>query len=184
MVAFGKLIRMQNEYLYKIKHNEIHNICHIDAEISMGCDTTGEVLNTTIRQLLMDEVDLELEQLFQAIECTTKEDTDRALSTEPNQDICKYILDNIEIWMEHKVEQSDQPKAYRKNDNVKIFTTALNQQNNQQQVKFGAYAKSIVKKFYDVNPNEATDNFDYAPSRPEKQRITVLHAAVVAPPSF
>jgi hypothetical protein len=141
-------------------------MCHIDKEIYMGYNTMGEVLNTTIGQLLVDEVYVEREPLFQAIERTMKEDMDRDLFTELNQDICKYILYEIETWMEHKVEHYDEPKAYRKNDNVKIFTTTTDHLNNQQHVKVGAYGKSIVKKLYAVNPNEATYNFDYDPSCP------------------
>jgi hypothetical protein len=104
----------------------------------MGCNTTGEVLNLTIRQLLMDEVDVEGEPILQPIEHTTKDDTDHALFTEPNQNICKHILDDIETWIKHKFEHSDDPKAYRENDNVKIFATTTDQKKNQQQVKIGA----------------------------------------------
>jgi hypothetical protein len=50
---------MQNKYLHTIKHIEIHNMCNIDKKNAMGYDTTGEVLNSTIRQILMDEVDVE-----------------------------------------------------------------------------------------------------------------------------
>jgi hypothetical protein len=38
--TFRKLIQMQNEYLNHIKHVEMHNICHIDKDISLGYDTT------------------------------------------------------------------------------------------------------------------------------------------------
>jgi hypothetical protein len=122
---------MKNEHLPNIKHIEIHNMCHIDKEISMGYDTMGDALNSTSRKLLMDEVDLEGEPLFQVIARTMKDDTDRALFMEPNQDTCKRILDNIETWIEHKFEHSDEPKAYCKNDNVKIFATTTDQQKNQ-----------------------------------------------------
>jgi hypothetical protein len=121
--TFRKLIRMQNEYLQKIKHIEIHNMRNINEEIVMGYDTTDEVLNSTIRQILMDEVDVEGDPNFQAIECTMTKDMDRTIFTEPNQDLCKHILDDIETWMEHKFEHSDDPKAYHENDNVKIFAT-------------------------------------------------------------
>jgi hypothetical protein len=93
----------------------------IDKDISMGYDTMGEALNSALRQLLTDEVDVEGEPLFQTIGCTMTNDTDRALFMEPTQDICKHILDDIETWMEHKFEHSDEPKTYRKNDNVKVF---------------------------------------------------------------
>jgi hypothetical protein len=103
---------------------------------------------------------------------------------EPNHNICKYILDDTETWMEHKFKHSDDTKAYRKNDKLKIFVKTTNQRKNQQQVKFAAYAKIIVKKLCVVNPNEATDNFAYAPSRPEKRCITVSYVAEIAPPAY
>jgi hypothetical protein len=40
----------------------------------------------------------------------------------------------------------------------------------------------MVKKCCISNPNEATDEFDYAPSRPEKVRMNLSHAAVVKTP--
>jgi hypothetical protein len=51
----------------------------------------------------------------------------------------------------------------------------------QQQVKFGPYAKSLVKKCCVFNPNEATYDFYYAPSRLEKRRITVSYAGAAVP---
>jgi hypothetical protein len=60
-----------------------------------------------------------------------KDDTDQALFTEPNQDLFKHILDDIETWMEHKFEHLDDPKALRKNDNVKIFATTTDHRRNQ-----------------------------------------------------
>jgi hypothetical protein len=117
----------------------------------------------------MDEVDVEGEPIFQTIVRTMKGDTNRALFTETNQDLCKHVLDDIETWMKHKFEHSNDPKALRKNDNVKICATTTDQQKSQEQVKFGAYPKSLVKKCSTVNPNEATDDVDYALSRPEKK---------------
>jgi hypothetical protein len=58
---------MQNEYLHKIRHIKVHNICNIDKEISMGYDTTGKLLNSSIRQLLMDEVEVEGEPIFHSV---------------------------------------------------------------------------------------------------------------------
>jgi hypothetical protein len=92
------------------------------------------------------------------------------------------ILDDIEGWVEQKLEHSDDPTAHRENENVKAFTTTIEQRKSQQHVQFGAYAKLMVKKFCSLNPNEATDEFDYAPSRPEKQRIDISYAAALATP--
>jgi hypothetical protein len=82
--------------------------------------------------------------------------------------------------MANKFEHSDDPTSYRKDHNVKIFSTTTDQRKSQHQVNFGAYAKSLVKRFCAANPNEETDDFDYAPSRPEKHCIAVSYAA--APP--
>jgi hypothetical protein len=114
-ITFRKLIRMQNIYLGHIKHVEMHNLCHIDKDISLGYDTTWELISSIIHQMLMD-------------------------------------------------------------------ATTIEQRKSQQHVKFGAYAKCMVKKFCSSNPNEATDEFDYAPSRPEKRWINLSFAAAVTTP--
>jgi hypothetical protein len=86
--------------------------------------------------------------------------------------------------MANKFEHSDDPTAYRQDHNVKIFSTTTDKRKKQQQVKFGAYAKRLVRKCCAVKQNEAIDDFDYAPSRPEKRRITVYYAAAVASPVY
>jgi hypothetical protein len=96
-----------------------------------------------------------------------KDDTNRVLFNEPNQDLCRFILKDIDTWMANKFEHSDDPTSYRQDHHIKIFSTMMDQRKSQQQIKNGAYAKSLVKKFCATNPNEATDDFDYAPSRPE-----------------
>jgi hypothetical protein len=113
-----------------------------------------------------------------------KEDTDRVLFTEPNQDLCQLILEDIDTWMANTFEHSDDPTAYQKDHNVNIFSTTTDQHKSQQQVKFGAYAKIVVKKICAFNQNEATHDFEYAPSRPKKLRITVSYAAEVAYPVY
>jgi hypothetical protein len=40
----------------------------------------------------------------------------------------------------------------------------------------------MVKKFCSSNPNEATDEFDYASSRPDKRRINLSYAETVSTP--
>jgi hypothetical protein len=112
-ITFQKMIQIQNEYLHKIGHIEIHNICNIDKEVSMGHGTPGELINSTIRQILMDEVDVEGEPIFKSVERTMKDDMDRVLFTEPDQDLCKHILKDIETCMAKKFEHSDDPTAYR-----------------------------------------------------------------------
>jgi hypothetical protein len=86
--------------------------------------------------------------------------------------------------MANKFEHSDEPTAYRQDHNVKIFSTTTDQCKSQRQVKFGAYAKILVKKCFAVNPNKATDEFDYAPSCPERRRITVSYAEAVSSPVY
>jgi Fe-S-cluster formation regulator IscX/YfhJ len=70
--TFRKLISMQNEDPHHIKHAEMHNLCHIDNDISLDCDTTGERISSMICQILMDEVDVKGEPIFHSIERTIK----------------------------------------------------------------------------------------------------------------
>jgi hypothetical protein len=53
------------------------------------------------------------------------------------------------------------------------------QRKNQQNVQFGACAKRMVKKLCTSNLNEATDEFNCAPSRPEKRWMSLSYAEVV-----
>jgi hypothetical protein len=114
----------------------------------------------------MDEVAVEGEPIFQSVKRTMKDDTDHVLFTGPNLELCKHILEDIKMWTANKFEHSDDPTAYHENYK-KIFSTTTEQHKNQHHVKFGAYTNSLVKKLCAVNPNEATGDFDYAPSRPE-----------------
>jgi hypothetical protein len=66
--------------------------------------------------------------------------------------------------------------------NLKVIMKTSKQRKSQQHVHFGAYSKHRLKKFCTSNPNEATDKFDYAPSRPEKRRMNLSYAAVVPTP--
>jgi hypothetical protein len=103
--------------------------------------------------MLMDEVDVEGEPIFHDIERTMKNDTNRALFLDSNTDLCITILDDIEGWMAHKFEHSDDPPDYGENEHVKALTTTTEQRKIQQHVKFGAYAKCMVNKFFSSNPN-------------------------------
>jgi hypothetical protein len=90
---------MQNEHLHHTKHVEMHNLSHIDKNISLGYDTTGESITSIIRKMLMDEVDVEGDPIFDAIERTMNNDTNWALFLEPNNDLCMTILDDLKSWM-------------------------------------------------------------------------------------
>jgi hypothetical protein len=79
--------------------NEVHYLCHIDKEISLGYDTTGESISSTIRQMLMDEVDVDGDPICHSIERTMKEDMNRAIFLEPNNDVCMDILEDMEGWL-------------------------------------------------------------------------------------
>jgi tRNA(Leu) C34 or U34 (ribose-2'-O)-methylase TrmL len=92
------------------------------------------------------------------------------------------ILDDLESLMSQKFEHCDDLEAYRENKNVKMFATTIEQHKSQHHVQFGAYGKFMVKKFCTPNPNEAIDEFNYAPSRPEKQRMNLSYAAAVITP--
>jgi hypothetical protein len=79
----------------------MHKLSHIDKDISLGYDTTGKIITSTICQMLMDEVDVEGKPIFHVIE--RKIHTNRALFLEPNNDLCMMILDDSESWMAQKV---------------------------------------------------------------------------------
>jgi hypothetical protein len=68
----------------------MHHLCHIDKEISLGYDTTGEPISSTIRQMIINEVDVEGDPILHSIERTTKYDTN---------DLCMKILEDIEGWL-------------------------------------------------------------------------------------
>jgi predicted ABC-type exoprotein transport system permease subunit len=114
----------------------------------------------------MDEVDVEGEPIFQSVERTMKDDTDRVLFIQPNQDLCQFILEDIDTWMATKFEHYDDSTECRQDHNVKIFSTTTDQRKIQKQVKSRAYAKILVKTCCAVNPHKETGDFDYAPSRP------------------
>jgi hypothetical protein len=81
-----------------------------------------------------------------------------------------------------KFEHSADPAAYRDNEHVKVIMSTTKQPKSQQHVQFGAYEKRMVKKLCTSNPNEATNEFDYAPSKPEKRQMNLSYAAVVTTP--
>jgi hypothetical protein len=97
--TFRKFIRMQNEHLRYTKNVEMHHLYHIDKNISLGYDTTGEPISRTISQMMMDEVDVEGDTIFHSIERTLNEDTNRAIFLEPNNDLCIAILEDIQGWL-------------------------------------------------------------------------------------
>jgi hypothetical protein len=51
---------------------------------------------------MMDEIDVEGEPIFQYIERIIKNDTNRALFSESNNDLYMMIMDDIEGWMARK----------------------------------------------------------------------------------
>jgi hypothetical protein len=97
--TFRKVIRMQNKYLRHTKNVELHHLCHIQNEIYLIYDTSAELISSTIRQMIMDKIDVEGELIFHAIERTMKDDTNRAIFLDPNDDLCMAILENIAGWL-------------------------------------------------------------------------------------
>jgi hypothetical protein len=116
----------------------------------MGYDTTGEILNSSIRQLLMEELDVEGEPIFQSVERTMKDNTYRVLFTEPNQELCQHILEDIGTWIANRFEHSDDPTAYRQDHHVKIFSTTTDKRKSQQQVKLEHTQKASSKSVAQV----------------------------------
>jgi hypothetical protein len=74
------LIRMHNKFLHNIQHVEIPCLSEIDIEFHLGndCDDREEYSNT-IRELLLNELDIDGNWIFHSIEHTLKADTARAL---------------------------------------------------------------------------------------------------------
>jgi hypothetical protein len=72
----------------------------------------------------------------------------------------------LKVGWRKSLNTSDDPTAYRDNEHVKVFMSTPEQRKSKQDVQFGAYAKLMINKLRISNPNEATDEFDYAPSQP------------------
>jgi hypothetical protein len=91
--------------------------------------------------MLIDEVDVEGDPIFQSIERAMKADTNRALFLEPNNGLCMAILEDIEGWLAQKFEHSEDPTAYRNNEHINVIMPTTEQRKSQQHAHFGAYAK-------------------------------------------
>jgi hypothetical protein len=59
------LIRMQNEFLHNIQHVELHGLANIDIKFHLGNDSSnGEDYSRSIRDLLLDERDIDDQRIF------------------------------------------------------------------------------------------------------------------------
>jgi hypothetical protein len=91
--TFCSLIRMQNEFLHNIKHVEIRGLSDIDIELHLGInDEDGEDYANSIREILLEECDVDGQRIFHSIERTMKADTSRALFYTHNE---QYSLISI-----------------------------------------------------------------------------------------
>jgi hypothetical protein len=50
-----------------------------------------------------------------------KDDTDRFLFTEPNQELRQHILEDIDTWMANRFKHSDEPTAYDKTTMLRSY---------------------------------------------------------------
>jgi hypothetical protein len=113
--TFWSLIRMQNEFLHNIKHVEIHGLSDTAIELHLGInDEDGEDYANSIREILLEECDIDGQRIFHSIERTMKVDTSRALLSKHNEILCNSILSDLDNWPKAKFEDANNNRAFRK----------------------------------------------------------------------
>jgi hypothetical protein len=104
---------MQNEFLHNIKHVEIHGLSDIDIELHLGInDQYGKDYANSIREILLEECDIDGQRIFHSIERTTKADTSRAIFSKHNEILCKSVLSDIDNWLKAKCEDANNNSAF------------------------------------------------------------------------
>jgi hypothetical protein len=145
---FCSLIHMQNEFLHNIQHVELHGLADIDNELHLGNDSDdGEDYSSSIRDLLLDKPDINDQRIFHSIERTMKADTTRALFFKQNAILCNSILSDLDSWLSNKCDEAQHRVTFRKESDVRVFISTVEQRTTQDQVKFNAYASRITKLF-------------------------------------
>jgi hypothetical protein len=175
------LIHIQNEFIHNIKHVKIRGLSDINLECQIGNENDdGEYYSNSSRELLLDEVDEQGQQLFHAIERTMKPDNTHALLSKQNEDQCKVILSNIDNWSCSKYIDANNNVSFSQSPEVRVFTSIIEQRRTQNQVKFNAYASPTAKRCCTENHNEATEYFETACDHMPKSCINLTYAAGVA----
>jgi predicted component of type VI protein secretion system len=109
-----------------------------------------------------------------------KDDTIHALFSEQNEILCNSILSNLDAWLTTKFSNAMHRLAFRKESDVRIFISTVEQRKTQDQVKFNSYVSRIAKRLCYDNPNKATETFDTAPAGYHKIRINITYDDVAA----
>jgi hypothetical protein len=100
------LIRMQNECIHNIKHVELHGFADIDIEFHLGSDSEdGKDYSSSIRDLLLDERDIDDQHIFHSIERTMKADTIHALFSKQNEILCNSILSDLDACLTTHIQR-------------------------------------------------------------------------------
>jgi hypothetical protein len=85
-----------------------------------------------------------------------KADTTRALFSKWNEITCKSILSDLDSWLSIKFGDALHRVAFRKEADIRVFMSTVEQRKTQDQVKFNYYASRIAKRVCSDKPNEAT----------------------------
>jgi hypothetical protein len=145
--TFCNLIRMKNEFLHNIKHVEIHRLSDIEIEPHLGInDEDGKYYANSIREILLEECDIDRQRIFHSIERTTKADTSIDLFSKHNDILCNSILSDLDNWPKAMFEDANNNSAFRKSISIRVHTSTVDQRKSQTQVKYNAYASRIVKR--------------------------------------
>jgi hypothetical protein len=172
---------MQNGFPHNIKHVEIHGLSDIDIELHLGINNEdGEDYANSIREILLEECDIDGQRIFHSIERTLKADTSRAIFSKHNEIMCNSILSDLNNWLSAKFVDTNNNIAFRESVSVQVHTSTIDQRKSQTQVTYNAYASRIAKRFCSENPNEASESFDTAPNRTPKWRINLTYADAAA----
>jgi hypothetical protein len=139
----------------------------------------GEDISNSIMELLLDATDTEGQRLFHSIEHTRKSDTIRAIFTQQNQSGYNKILNDPDTWLSDKFTDASVATIFHKHQEVKAYTSTIEQRKSQYQLKFDAYVKYIAKQLCSVNTNEPDESFDTAPNRMPKRRINLSYVTVI-----
>jgi hypothetical protein len=183
--TFCSLIRMQNEFLHNVKHIEIHGLSDINVELHLVTDSDdGEDYANSIRELLLEECDIDGQHIVHLIKSMIKSDTSRAIFSKQNEILCNSILSDLENWLSSKFTESNNNIAFCKAAAVLVHTSTVDKRKSQNQVNYNAYASRIAKRFCSENPNGAVESYDTSPNRTPnrtpKRRINLTYADAAA----
>jgi hypothetical protein len=135
----------------------------ISDELHLGNDSEdGEDYANSIRQLILEECDIDGQQIFHSVERTMKADTSRVILSKQNEMLCNSNLSDLDNWLSSKFNDANNNASFRKSAAISVHTSTIDQRKNQHQVKCNA--SQIPKRFCSENLNEAIESFDTVPN--------------------